>query len=243
MTIVSTILTLSPPATILTVILFLILYKETVKKFFIQFLFILVLIVYCLFNIDLSDTYLSRIVNVLTQIHSFEDFIQVESSLATRIVSYVNLICIFLKHPIFGVGLGNAGHALATQFLQSPLPLTPEIEYRYAIRVPLTGKILLNANYYYVFLAENGGVLFGLIAYYFYKLMKCSSKLTVLYKKQGNLFLSSLSKSLNGCLISIIIIAIYNLNAQALINYMYMIFSLIICLIINYKKEKNKCDK
>ncbi len=236
MTFLSTILTLSPPATILTGILLLILFREKVKKFIIPVLLIIAIIIYCLYHVDLSDTYLSRIVNVLTQIHSFDDFIVVEQSLATRIVSYVNLICIFLHHPIMGVGLGNVAHELTTQFLNSPLPLTPEIEYRYMVRVPQTGKILLNANYYYVFLAENGIILFSIFVYYYHQLFKCSSKLIKIYEMRGEAFIVSLLKSLNGCLISIILIAIYNLNAQALINYMYMIFSLIICIIISYKK-------
>ncbi len=136
-TILSIILTLSPIALILCIILIIFCYLRNIirfiKKYYPLCAGVPAVLFFTIIRIDLSETYLSRIVNVLTQIHSFEDFIAVEGSLATRIISYINTLCVFAQHPFAGVGMGNLPYKMTDQFLNSPVPLTAEIIDKNAI--------------------------------------------------------------------------------------------------------------
>ena len=101
-----------------------------IKKFFIPLL-ISVLIIFLIFStidldLQLQSTYLYRIVNTVTSINSFERFVIVEPSLASRIVSYVNSFNLFLKNPLLGFGYDNARFYMLNMFITSPLPLTGE---------------------------------------------------------------------------------------------------------------------
>ena len=75
----------------------------------------------------INASYLRRVINVINSLDSFEAFIGLESSLATRIINLTNQFILFVHNPLFGVGYGNISSLLASQLINSPLALTSEI--------------------------------------------------------------------------------------------------------------------
>ena len=134
---ISIILTLSPMFLVFSILISLIYYKDIMIKAFIKYNVYIIavttisIIVFFLLlyigDVDISQTYISRIFNIFTDVKSVEDLIYVDGSLASRIVCYINSFCIFLKHPFLGVGMGNLGYVMYEQYLNSPVPLTPEL--------------------------------------------------------------------------------------------------------------------
>lgn len=238
-TLISIILTLSPIYLVLTILLSIIYYfKEIViliKRYNIHILIFLTTFVAILFKIDWSETYLSRIINIVINVKSFDDFILIEPSLASRIVSYINSIIVFFKHPFTGVGFGNINlsHVMYNQLLHSPVSLTPEIILKTNAILYDTNRVFINKGYIYTFLAENGIFITGLLTYFYIRLFKC---LNILQKYNTDSFNYTIIKGSRGCLIGIFIIIFYNL--QFLDMYLYLIIVLIAILICNNKIKK-----
>ena len=119
---------------IFTTVYFLIIrqeYKKIIKHFIpisILFLSLISVILLILTKIDLSNTYLNRIFLVIQNINSFEDFIMVEPSLGTRLITIINAIKMGLQHLFLGVGYGNMSYLIAEQLSHSSIPLTEELE-------------------------------------------------------------------------------------------------------------------
>lgn len=106
-------------------------YKKIVKHFLpisISLILISTIAIYFISKIDFSTTYLNRIILVVQNIKSFEDFIMVEPSLGTRIIVMINAIQMGLNNILFGVGYGNMSYLIANQLSQSTLPLTEELQ-------------------------------------------------------------------------------------------------------------------
>lgn len=106
-------------------------YKRIVKHFLpisISLILISTTAIYFINKIDFSTTYLNRIILVVQNIKSFEDFIMVEPSLGTRIIIMINAIQMGLNNILFGVGYGNMSYLIANQLSQSTLPLTEELQ-------------------------------------------------------------------------------------------------------------------
>jgi len=242
-TIFSVILTLSPIALVLCCLLAVIYFRREIivitKKYFLIIALFLFLFFILINKVDFSKTYLSRILNVVTQIHSLEDFILIEPSLATRIISYINIFCIFCAHPFTGVGMGNLPQAMSLQLQKSPVPLTPELITRNTYIAEGNNAIYVN-DYLYAFLAENGFFSFILLAYFYYKLYKFTANALVYFKNNKNSFNYALIHSLQEILISLFIIALYNMTASTTINPMYFVWALIIALIYRYKTGKGE---
>ena len=106
-------------------------YKKIIKHFIpisVLFLSLISVILLIFTKIDLSSTYLNRIFLVIQNINSFEDFIMVEPSLGTRIITIINAIKMGLQHLFLGVGYGNMSYLIAEQLSHSSIPLTKELE-------------------------------------------------------------------------------------------------------------------
>lgn len=236
-TLISIILTFSPIYLILTIILTGIYYfnniRLIIKKYYIYFIIALLIICIILKRVDLSETYLSRIFNTLENIKSFEDFILIEPSFATRVVSYINSICVFLQHPFIGVGFGNltAYDVMYKQYLSSPVPLTPEIITKTNAILYDTNRVFINRGYLYSLLAENGFFISVLMLYFYIKLYMLLAKIEHIYSSLQ--IERTYAQGLKGCLAGIFIIMFYNLGFLDL--YLYLIVVLSIILIYNCK--------
>ncbi len=232
-TIASIILSLSPTALILCILLvFICRYRAVLKfmkKYYLVFISILPVIFFAVKSIDLSETYLSRIVNVLTQIHSFEDFIMVEGSLATRIICYINTLCVFAHHPFTGVGMGNLPYYMVNQFENSPVPLTGELIARNTLLVKGGGPALFCNDYLYTFIAENGIFIFSVFVCFYLRLFKGMNRIMKSY--DGCSFEYTVAKGMKGVLLSIFLIGLYNLTASDLIMPMYFAWALAVSIL------------
>lgn len=106
-------------------------YKKLVKLFIpisISLIFISIIIIFSTSKIDFSTTYINRIILVIQNIKSFEDFIMVEPSLGTRIIIIINAIQMGLHNIFTGVGYGNMSYLIADQLSQSTMPMTDELQ-------------------------------------------------------------------------------------------------------------------
>ena len=175
---ISIILTLSPIFLILSLLITIIYYWKSIFIFTKKYL---IFIFTCMFGlilyiktIDFSDTYIARIINIMLNVRSFNDFILIEPSLATRVISYINIFAIFLKNPLLGVGMGNISNAsiMYPQFLNSPVPFTSEIIFKTQMLLKTENKVFLNVNFLYTLLAEIGIIAASFFIYFYYLLIK-----------------------------------------------------------------------
>ena len=163
------------------------------------FLILMISIFYLSF--DLRDTYLARIINTVTSA-SFDDFIMGEQSLGGRIVCFINLFIIFLKHPFTGVGLGNLSNIMFQQLLSSPVVLTPEITQNMLTAIQTKQKFIFNSNLLFADLAQYGFIIFGIFIWFNAKIKMTLNKLkfcNLTYNEQIYL------KGLNWCWLALVI--------------------------------------
>lgn len=143
-------------------------YKRIVKHFLpisISLILISTTAIYFINKIDFSTTYLNRIILVVQNIKSFEDFIMVEPSLGTRIIIMINAIQMGLNNILFGVGYGNMSYLIANQLSQSTLPLTEELQ-----RFVFFDKTNPASTLFIKIFSETGIIGFGIFYYFLYRI-------------------------------------------------------------------------
>ena len=143
-------------------------YKRIVKHFLpisISLILISTTAIYFISKIDFSTTYLNRIILVVQNIKSFEDFIMVEPSLGTRIIIMINAIQMGLNNILFGVGYGNMSYLIANQLSQSTLPLTEELQ-----RFVFFDKTNPASTLFIKIFSETGIIGFGIFYYFLYRI-------------------------------------------------------------------------
>lgn len=143
-------------------------YKRIFKHFLpisISLILISTTAIYFISKIDFSTTYLNRIILVVQNIKSFEDFIMVEPSLGTRIIIMINAIQMGLNNILFGVGYGNMSYLIANQLSQSTLPLTEELQ-----RFVFFDKTNPASTLFIKIFSETGIIGFGIFYYFLYRI-------------------------------------------------------------------------
>lgn len=240
-TIINSILTMSPIFLIFIIMITIIYFFKEIILFAQKYLFLLLSIcttfIIFICNINFTNTYLSRIVNLITQVRTFNDFILVEESLAIRIVNYINAICLFLKYPFSGVGIGNLKYCLLKQYEHSPLPLTPRIESRIELANFYNTPVMFDPSLITMLLSESGIIITLIFVYFLFVLFKSISKLLKLSSSNKNNFYFVNLKGIKYCLIGMFIIMFY--DSSLLTTEFYMIFIMSIILIYKYKTRIN----
>ena len=124
-------------------------------------------------SILLSNSVGNRIIKTITSFTDINAFVTEEASLATRVISYLNMIDIFKEHPFLGCGCGNLQNAVFSHFTLSKYPLTQEI-----IISLEKGKAVINANMFFQTIAESGifAVIF-LYSSFFYIIQRINKSL------------------------------------------------------------------
>lgn len=89
----------------------------------------------------------------------------VEPSLYTRIVSYTNAFCLFLQHPLLGVGLDQSKFTIISQFEHSPIILSKENRFCLE-KANTSGKMIYNRNILCDLLCETG--IIGCLLFYLF---------------------------------------------------------------------------
>ena len=236
--IISLILTKSPIYLVFTLIFFLCyFYKQILifirKYFFLIFvLFIILIPTISKLSIDLSNTYLYRITNVISSIKSFDMLVLVEQSLASRIVSYVNSFILFLKEPLFGYGYDNVRFYMTQQYINSPLTLTPENNLALQEALNSNQGCAFNRTLLWGLLSETGIIGTFLYFLFLYKNIKYIDKLKLYFQGIELKFLEGLKTSI------IVVIAtsfyIYSFGT----SYLYLYYGLVCSYIVQYYINK-----
>jgi len=127
-------------------------------------------------SVDFNDTFIARIITTLTSA-TFDDFVMAEQSLGGRIVCFINMFIIFLKHPFMGVGLGNLADTMYRQLSVSPVVITPEIAQNMQTSVQTKQRFLFTSNLFFADLAQYGFIVFSIFVLYNVKIKKCLNKI------------------------------------------------------------------
>lgn len=236
--IVNILMTMSPIFFIFFIIITLIyFYKDIllfIKKYFLLLLSFMSILGISICNINFTNTFFSRIINVLTQVKNFNDFILIEESLAIRIVNYVNTICSFFKFPITGVGIGNLKYYLLEQYQKSPLPLPPRIETRIELANNTNLPVLFDCSLLYVFLAECGIIITIIYLYFLITVYRQIFKLQKLISQKNKNFYYLNLKGIKYSIISIFILMFYDSSLLTIEFYVVIIMALLI--LYKYKR-------
>lgn len=185
-------------------------------------------------KIDISETFLNRIALVISVLKDFDKFIFVEPSLATRVVNYINSLCVWQKYPLFGVGIGNLVTYQAAQMYHSPVPLTQEIIVHLQLK-----KFVFNSGVFYKLMSETG--IIGTFVY-FYFLTKLYNFMKKLFEKSKFHNISVFYKCLWGIVWVYIILCFYNMYLYY--AYFYVFFGIIAGLQLKiYTKNRNITKK
>lgn len=241
---VSLILTMSPIFLVFCCLITIIYYwKNLIKLIYKKGIFLIGFLgITCIFTflflqftqIDLSETYLSRIIKVLSNANSVEGIVEADPSLGSRIVSYINMMSVFLKHPFLGIGLGNIvnGNIMYAQLMNSPVALPNEIYSKTMLLMSAKNEVFINANFIYLMLAETGIFTTAIFIYFYYK--TCKSLYKIMKVLPENTLFYALTKSTFFMLICIAINSFYNLTIVEKI--VYFVFAIAVYLIYTYKK-------
>ncbi len=206
-------------------------YKKILKNFnlylFIFAIWVIILII-ILINVDLSSTYLNRVLIVISNFKSFSSLIYLEPSLLTRIIIFINGFEMGLKHIIFGIGYGNMSYMIGEKLSTSTVPLTQEL-----IMFVVKNKTNPASSIFIKLFSETGFI--GIMIYYLF-LYKCINELSLIKEKYYGL----IRVFINGLILFMIVYAcstIYDSNLN--MTYIYILFGLVLNFIIQ-KKESVK---
>ncbi len=231
------ILTKSPIFLIFTLIFSIIYFKKQIFK--IETAIILILSSVCIFYFqpDFENSYLYRIVNTISSINDFYSFSQIEPSLASRIVSYVNSFIVFLHKPFIGYGYDNVRFYLLNQFLNSPLPLTKENIVALEVGLTTNTGVPYTRSLLFGLLPETG--IIGTFLYFLFLIKNIK-----FIDKLKNYFSGTELKFLEGLKLSIICIIATSFYIPSFATaYIYLLFGLICSFVMQYYFTQQKIHK
>lgn len=189
--------------------------KKKLIKYFLVSVTIIFLSCIALSFIDLSNTYLYRIIKTIQAFGDFDTFALVEPSLATRITSYVNMFIIAIKHFIIGTGPGQLKYVFQPQLIHSPLPLTIELQNYYKSLFPGSP----NPAIFFKVLVDTGFV--GILIFISF-ISLIYKKIRHLSQKYSNDFIHSFNKGIFYLFITYCFLAFY--DSQLTCHYFWLLF-------------------
>ena len=237
-------LTLSPIWLIFCTLETIFIFKNKIIKFIFSKKIIVYLSILFVFSVLIgafilsSDTSVKiaqivRIIDTLTSMISFENFLIVEPSLGSRIVSYITLWHIFKEHLLIGIGLNNAPYYAAEIISKYSIPMTTEnfLHYQQALK---TGKMSINGSALYDLLAQTG--LIGTTLYYIF-----IYKTKNFVNKIGKNFQPSIIKDFSiGLSLSMFLYPLMTLyDTLITVPYNWFLMGLAVSLCVYYHKMKS----
>ena len=174
-------------------------------------------------GIDISETYLNRIVKVSSALSSITELTYADPSLATRVANYYADIKIGLSHPLFGVGYGNINSVWPSVVKSLPIPITNEIMYYVYWGIQAGG-----ASFLFKLIAETGFVGTALFFLFLFTTVKSVRKVKYVY----SIFEQGFMERLKISLILYICISFYT----ALQPFYLIYFGILVSMILNAQK-------
>ena len=208
--------------------------KKYIKQLIVSAFLILTFSTVFISKVNINDTYLSRIVTVISNIKNINVLIMAEQSLGTRISCVLNLLDIGSRTPIFGAGHTNLKPLMVDQICnyKSKIAVTAEM---YTMICKRETPMFQNPPLSNMFLRYG---LIGLILYYFF-LFKTFIQLKKSIK-YAEPILKNICNAFLGIISSIFIVSCYDMSIINL--FLYFLISIIIGLIqyiqINYFKVR-----
>lgn len=203
--------------------------KFIINNYYLILLLILFAFTYfvCTDNMIILNSYLGRIVNVLSSLSDPEELVLSDLSLGTRIVGIVNAMILYTQHPILGFGYDNVRFFVFEQYLKSPLPITPEYiaQMTYAFK-PNAGISMYQSSFSQL-LTSSGLIGFSLFYYFIFRNFIVLNLLKKYYNNENLLYID-FSITLIVCTI------LYSLYGVILTTpYLFLFFGVISAYIIN----------
>lgn len=218
------------------VVIYKLIYTKRIYKiifFSIFTTFVTVLLIYISsVNIDISATYLNRIVTTMQSFTSMTVLVHAEPSLATRIGNYMAAFSIGLKYPICGIGYGNIMSLWPQEVLKLNIPITSELYTAASLKLPTAVGTM-----FWKLIAETGFI--GMFLFYIFLFSIVNSALKI--KNKFFAFEKELFNSLIFSLILYISVSYY-IFLQPI---MWVYFGALQAMILNKKSEiiQQKKDK
>ena len=214
-------------------------FVKKILKINILWLFVIILMLvlvvsllcFALQSIDLSETFLIRIVNAIDSLKDWDKFQYLEPSLATRVASYITQIRIFIQYPLFGIGFGNRGYIAISFFQNSPFMLPYELQNNLILN---NGNMSYNTNCIYQFLHQTG--ILGAILY-IVLMLKNISILKKALKWFRGIEYDFVLGYINVIFVSFALSIIYNIGFMGPIFLFEIGFCCIIIKIANYRQN------
>ena len=198
--------------------------KLFIRTIILGFIFI---IITC-FLIQNNIPFINRILVTIPVVFSLKSLVFIEPSLATRIISYMHFVKVFLSHPLFGVAPGNVAPYFVKALQSSNVPLTMELHNL----VFYAEKVNLNPSIFFKIIAENGIIGICLFLLFIKQLYKTSIKLKKIYSSEYKIFFRAIS----------ILILIYSClmfyDSQLYNHYFWLLFGAMVGLYLKVYKER-----
>lgn len=179
-------------AGLITIVYF---YKEICKFIFkniviIGLMFILLICFNNVIEIDLSDTFLNRIIRFIDVLPymNIDTLIKTDPSLAKRVIDAIVQIHLFIQHPFIGLGYGNNGIIPIKYFLNSGIPMTQE----HLIGIMSSKTIIFANNALTMLLYQTGLIGFVLYVIFMLKNINSLKKIEKSFHGIENIFVKSL---------------------------------------------------
>lgn len=217
---------------------------KTIKRRFVP-IFIFVIIILGIFtvqlnkfeSIDISQTFLQRIVNVTQTMTDWDALVIADGSFANRLFSYATRVKLFMKYPLTGVGYKNAEYNIYGILNNTKIRITKEMSGAILNSNTRNGYVQINGSILWILLSDTG--LIGTILFYMFlilsikKIDKCIS-ITI------NGIEKDFMKSVRNSYIAVICLSFYSININ--IIYWWFLYGLtnvfVLKLINNRNKEK-----
>ncbi len=197
--------------------------KLFIRTIILGFIFI---IITC-FLIQNNIPFINRILVTIPVVFSLKSLVFIEPSLATRIISYIHFVKVFLSHPLLGVAPGNVAPYFLKVLQSSNIPLTMEL-YNLAFYAE---KVNLNPSIFFKIIAENGLMGICIFLLFIKQLYKTSINLKKIYSSEYKIFFKSISVSILAyCCLMFYDSQLYN-------HYFWILFG---CLVgFNFRLKRN----
>ncbi len=171
-------------------------------------------------NLDITDTFLNRIVKVVTVLGNWDSIVIADPSFANRISNYYARTKLWQEYPITGVGYKNTEYNIRSIFYNKmKITLTKETNNSISESYQKGGYVLVNGSILWILLSDTGFV--GTILFFLFLLFSINKLNKIIKKVSSSLyrdFMIGLSKSI----ITLICISVYSIN----INTVYIWFLL-----------------
>jgi len=196
-------------------------------------------VLFCIITLYYIDTLMhlpqiERLTKVINNFSKFEDLLEVEVSLGTRIVSFYTQLLVFIEHPILGIGLNNIADVAGDFITKYSIPMTTENYKNYLIYLQ-TGKMHLNVSTFYTLIAQTGVI--GTLIYYAF-IAKSTKVVKSTIKNLGNSLAKDFSSGLYTSLCFYIVMTLYETVLAMPFNWFFFGLATAVTLYFNKHKEK-----